>query len=341
MPRLAPPRRPLTPTTGCSGTTTFAPRQAYRGVGQGLKQHRHAANEDVGCNPVETDKTSTRRRRGRGRRNAARSLVATTVVVTSTFSANMLWGDSRDDAAQREADIRREGECLREWDGCLAQEAELAASGCPTEANGKDAIVEFFDDERRKLIFTDIAFDDPIPVWEPPSCVDEGQPYVATLDTFQGSIQVELDVEAAPETANNFVFLARWNYYDNVGLFIDEERHIIESTDQIVPLGDPEAPGYEIEAERPTEGDASYAPYSVCMLGGTRSSTSHGGRFFIVLPDTDTSQWANQTTCFGRVTSGQDTVSSMMSFEDDQARWPHALRNVTVEEGSSRTDPGE
>src|SRR3546814_280885 len=50
----------------------------------------------------------------------------------------------------------------------------------------------------------------------PPTCIEDGKTYTATLATTEGEIVIELDAEAAPETVNNFVVLSRYHFYDGV-----------------------------------------------------------------------------------------------------------------------------
>ncbi|MCK4976172.1 MAG: peptidylprolyl isomerase, partial [Anaerolineales bacterium] len=44
--------------------------------------------------------------------------------------------------------------------------------------------------------------------------IDPEKQYIATLHTDKGDIQLELFAEKVPLTVNNFVFLAKQNFYD-------------------------------------------------------------------------------------------------------------------------------
>src|SRR5262245_64432654 len=46
--------------------------------------------------------------------------------------------------------------------------------------------------------------------------IDPQKRYTATVDTSLGEIVIALDAVNAPQTVNNFVFLARHHYYDGV-----------------------------------------------------------------------------------------------------------------------------
>ena len=50
----------------------------------------------------------------------------------------------------------------------------------------------------------------------PPMVIDPAKRYTATISTDQGDIVIELFADKAPNTVNNFVFLARDGFYDGV-----------------------------------------------------------------------------------------------------------------------------
>lgn len=113
----------------------------------------------------------------------------------------------------------------------------------------------------------------------PPMCIDTEMDYTATLETSRGDIVIDLDTENAPETVNNFVFLARWHYYDN------SEFHTVRpglSVGAGDPIGDPPGtfdPGYNLNDEAlPVNADPAYPLYSVAMVTSgpdTAGSTFH------------------------------------------------------------------
>src|SRR5262249_43694232 len=49
----------------------------------------------------------------------------------------------------------------------------------------------------------------------PQQCIDPTKTYTATFGTTAGKVVVKLDTTTTPGTANNFVALARYHYYDN------------------------------------------------------------------------------------------------------------------------------
>src|SRR5581483_6795405 len=81
----------------------------------------------------------------------------------------------------------------------------------------------------------------------PAMAIDVSKKYAATFETSHGSIVVDLFAKEAPKTVNNFVFLARENFYDGTVF-----HRVIQ--DFMIQGGDPTAsgrggPGYKFEDE--------------------------------------------------------------------------------------------
>jgi len=131
-----------------------------------------------------------------------------------------------------------------------------ASVGCPP-AEGSDEQIQ--------------SFDGP-----PPMCLDPDATYSAKITTNVGEITVDLDQEQAPNTVNNFVFLARYNYFD------DTECHRVIQ-DFVAQCGDPTAtgqggPGYEFADELPAAGE--YEIGSIAMANS--GPDTNGSQFFII-----------------------------------------------------------
>lgn len=112
---------------------------------------------------------------------------------------------------------------------------------------------------------------------EPPFCLDRDASYSAKVTTSAGDLTIDLDQDAAPVTVNNFVFLARNNYFDDTVC-----HRVIQ--DFVVQCGDPTAtgsggPGYTITDEFPEAGE--YEVGSVAMAK-TQAPNSGGSQFFII-----------------------------------------------------------
>ncbi len=139
----------------------------------------------------------------------------------------------------------------------------------------------------------------------PDMIIDPAKSYVATLTTELGDIQVKLFADQAPQTVNNFVFLAGEDFYD--GLIF----HYVQE-DFSANAGDPACtaatlscdgtggPGYDLTEE-------SQGVFERGTLGMV-----NGSQFFIALSGTESSlEQYQQFTAFGRVISGLDVAEQL------------------------------
>jgi cyclophilin family peptidyl-prolyl cis-trans isomerase len=148
----------------------------------------------------------------------------------------------------------------------------------------------------------------PTYAYAPPLKIDTSADYIAKMKTSKGDMEIELYAEEAPQTVNNFIFLARDNFYDGVKF-----HRIIK--DFMVQTGDPQGtgmggPGYKFNDEFSLKYD-----YEVGTLAMANSGpNTNGSQFFIV---TDTGQSLNLVketrayTIFGKVTKGLDTLTKI------------------------------
>jgi cyclophilin family peptidyl-prolyl cis-trans isomerase len=145
----------------------------------------------------------------------------------------------------------------------------------------------------------------------PPLCIDAAKTYTATVSTSHGDFTLELDDEAAPVTVNNFVFLARYHYYDGTTFHRIIPQFMIQGGDA---TGDPPGtggPGYAIADELPT-GEDAYPPGTLAMANSGPNSS--GSQFFVMA--TGSTGLANDYSVFGRVVTGQDVVDAINLLGD-------------------------
>ena len=143
---------------------------------------------------------------------------------------------------------------------------------------------------------------------EPPAMqIDAGKSYVATISTTKGDIVAQLDAGAAPQTVNNFVFLAQEGFYDGLTFHRVEPGFVIQGGD---PAGTGVGgPGYTVPAEIQlphVEGAIAMARRGD-QVNPTRASS--GSQFYITLAPTPFLDGAY--TAFGHVTEGMDVVQSI------------------------------
>jgi cyclophilin family peptidyl-prolyl cis-trans isomerase len=129
----------------------------------------------------------------------------------------------------------------------------------------------------------------------------------ATMQTNQGTIEIDLFDDDAPKTVENFKKLAGDGFYDGV-IF----HRVIP--DFMIQGGDPTGtgsggPGYQFEDEfnnNPVERGA--------LAMANAGPNTNGSQFFIVTADA--CPWLDgKHTVFGRVTEGMDVVDTISNVE--------------------------
>ncbi len=112
----------------------------------------------------------------------------------------------------------------------------------------------------------------------PTFSLNKNKSYIAILSTTKGAIRIPLFIKDAPNTVNNFVFLARDNFYDNTVFHRIVKDFMIQGGD---PRGDGTGgPGYKFADERVTR---KYLRGTLAMANAGRDT--NGSQFFIVEVD--------------------------------------------------------
>jgi cyclophilin family peptidyl-prolyl cis-trans isomerase len=137
--------------------------------------------------------------------------------------------------------------------------------------------------------------------------IDPTRTYQATIVTGKGDIVVALDPVAAPQTVNNFVFLARQGFYDGLTFHRVEPGFVVQGGD---PLGTGVGgPGYTVPAEiglPHVEGAIAMARRGD-QVNPERASS--GSQFYIALESLPSLDGAY--TVFGQVVEGMDVVRAI------------------------------
>ncbi len=139
------------------------------------------------------------------------------------------------------------------------------------------------------------------------------QALTATIVTDKGTMEVELNEQAAPTTVANFVNLAQRGFYDGLTFHRVERNFVIQGGD---PLGNGTGgPGYRFTGE--------------AILKHTRPGTlsmansgigTDGSQFFITLVATP--HLDGKHSVFGRVVTGLDTVYKIVRGD--------LIRSITI-----------
>jgi peptidylprolyl isomerase len=139
----------------------------------------------------------------------------------------------------------------------------------------------------------------------PPMTIDPAKQYTATIATPRGNIEVQLLPDIAPQTVNNFVFLARNNFYNGLTWHRVLPSFMAQGGD---PAGDGTGgPGYSVPAEFTDQ--ISFRDPGVVAMARSQDPNSAGSQFFITTGD---ASWLDgQYTIFGRVVSGQEIVDGI------------------------------
>ncbi len=140
----------------------------------------------------------------------------------------------------------------------------------------------------------------------PPMVIDPTKQYTAEMVTTKGTMTIALDPIAAPKTVNNFVFLARYHYFDGIVF-----HRIIPGF--VLQGGDPEGtgrggPGYRFEDELPKPGR-----YEIGSLAMANAGPHTNGSQFFVISGPDGAALPPSYSLFGKVVGGLDVVSDIES----------------------------
>lgn len=138
--------------------------------------------------------------------------------------------------------------------------------------------------------------------------IDSTKTYIAKMETEKGTIELELYPMHAPKTVNNFVFLAREGFYDNLIFHRVIDNFMIQGGD---PTGTGRGgPGYTFEDEL-TDNPLIHEAKVISMANA--GPDTNGSQFFIThLPQPHLN---GVHTVFGKVTKGQDVVDSIRQMD--------------------------
>jgi peptidyl-prolyl cis-trans isomerase B (cyclophilin B) len=171
----------------------------------------------------------------------------------------------------------------------------------------------------------------------PAMTIDPSKLYSATVKTTLGSFTISLYAKSAPNTVNNFVFLADKGYY-NCNTFLRVIPGFVDQTGDPTGLGTG-GPGYKFANENvPT----SYATGEVAMAN-SGGSDSNGSQFYLVAPggattlDSDLSQ-GDAYSLFGTVASGMSVVDAINKDGSTAGTPPDVTQrvlSVTIHEATS------
>lgn len=157
-------------------------------------------------------------------------------------------------------------------------------------------------------------------------------PVVSILMESGNTIKVELYPETAPNTVNNFIYLAKKGFYDGLIFQRVIKGFMIQGGD---PNGDcTGGPGYEIKGEFSSNGHKNDLKHTRGTISMARSSDpdSAGSQFFIM--HGDALRLDSQYAAFGKVIEGieeVDRIANVKTSMNDKPLEAQKMTSVTVE----------
>ena len=138
----------------------------------------------------------------------------------------------------------------------------------------------------------------------PPMCIDASKRYTASMVTSKGTLTIALDPIAAPATVNNFVFLARYHYFDGIVFHRIIPGFVLQGGD---PTGNGTGgPGYRFADELPKAGR-----YELGSLAMANAGPNTNGSQFFVISGPSGIRLPPQYSLFGKVVAGLDVVAAI------------------------------
>ena len=168
---------------------------------------------------------------------------------------------------------------------------------------------------------TERAYDRP-----PEMALKPSHDYHANLVTEKGTVRIKLFAEDAPQTVNNFVFLAREGYFDGTTFHRVIEGFMAQGGD---PTGTGTGgPGYRIRDE--FHPDLRHDRPGILSMAN-RGPDTGGSQFFITHAATP---WLDDRhAVFGEVVEGMEVVNALRERDPQHDREPgDAIERVEIEE---------
>jgi cyclophilin family peptidyl-prolyl cis-trans isomerase len=158
--------------------------------------------------------------------------------------------------------------------------------------------------------------------------IDVEKTYTAEMVTSLGTMTIHLDPIRAPETVNNFVFLARWRYYDGIVFHRVIKGFMIQG-------GDPEGsgsggPGYRFKDELPAPGRYEFGSLAMANAG----PNTNGSQFFVITGASGVGLPPSYSL-FGKVVSGFEVaqaIEQVATGPGDRPLTDVVIESVTITE---------
>lgn len=163
---------------------------------------------------------------------------------------------------------------------------------------------------------------------KPDMIIDQNKNYQATIHTSVGDITIDLHTKETPITANNFIYLAQNNFYNETIFHRVIDGFMIQGGD---PRGDGTGnPGYRFDDE-PFTGEYTRGTIAMANSG----PNTNGSQFFIMHQDYPLPP---NYVIFGQVSQGLEVVDTIAtaqvttSFSGEMSKpvEPVVVKSVTI-----------
>lgn len=170
----------------------------------------------------------------------------------------------------------------------------------------------------------------------PPLCITKGKTYTETLNMNVGKVTVQFDTTKTPNTANNFIVLSLYHYYDGTAIFrTDTSIGIIQGGSPHTQDNTDAGPGYTID----DEGSGYTYAAGDLVMARTSAANSGGAQFFFCVTSA-CSQLNSQGdyVVFAHVTSGMNVLESILDSNSGSGDLGGAPSKLTVIENTTVTE---
>jgi cyclophilin family peptidyl-prolyl cis-trans isomerase len=172
----------------------------------------------------------------------------------------------------------------------------------PRDVASLESILQLFRLENRQYTYC------------PPMQIDPAKQYIATIQTEKGNVKLSLFADKAPMAVNNFVFLARSGWYNDISF-----HRVVAGA--LAQSGDPSGsgmggPGYSFDDEI---SDLTFNRPGLLAMANAGPG-SNGSQFFITMAEA--AHLNGRHTIFGEVIEGMDVVKSLKAVNPQETTEP-------------------
>lgn len=162
----------------------------------------------------------------------------------------------------------------------------------------------------------------------PPMTIDTSKEYEAIIRTEKGDMRFRLFDDQAPQTVNNFIFLATQGFYDGTSFHRVLENFMAQGGD---PSGTGAGgPGYQFADE--FDDSLSFDRRGLLAMANSGPGTN-GSQFFITFSAEATAHLTGLHTIFGELIEGDDVLAALSLRDPGSATTPgDIITRIDIEE---------